>query len=280
MGGGSGTKNSEGRLDHGGHWRSEQEWPLKRTLYTKYYLHSGDSLTTNAPNNPETPSKYSYDPDNPVPSISGNSSGLDEILPQPQEFSVPIPAMMRRRSLILHGGAHQAGLQGIFGCNPPYNPLSCRDDVLVFETEPLEQDLELTGPISVILWASSSSTDTDFTAKLLYIYPPSPDYPDGYHLNLSDGIIRARYRDFSGKSKPIEPGEIYRYEIILEPISTLFRAGHRIRLDISSSNFPRIDANPNTGEPVGQHTHTIVSNNTVYHDAIHPSHIVLPIIPS
>ena len=98
-------------------------------------------------------------------------------------------------------------------------------------------------------------------------------------MNICEGIIRGRYRDFSGKAKLLEPREICEFTIILEPTSNLFKEGHRIRLDISSSNFPRFDFNPNTGEPVGQHTHTIVAENVIHHDAKHPSHVVFPIIP-
>lgn len=151
--------------------------------------------------------------------------------------------------------------------------------MLTFETDPLDRDMELTGPITVRLWVSSTAEDTDFTAKLLDIYPPSTDYPDGYHLNISDGIVRARYRSFSGKAELLESGRIYRVDIVLEPTSNLFAAGHRIRLDISSSNFPRFDVNPNTGEPVSRHTHTVAADNTVYHNAVRPSHVVLPIVP-
>ena len=138
--------------------------------------------------------------------------------------------------------------------------------------------MEVTGPVTVRLWASSSAADTDFTAKLLDIYPSSDDYPDGYHLNICDGIVRARYRDFSGKASMLTPGRAYEITIILAPTSNLFKADHRIRLDISSSNFPRFDVNPNTGEPVGRHSRTAVADNAVYHDARHPSHVVLPIV--
>ena len=150
----------------------------------------------------------------------------------------------------------------------------------MFQTAPLAEAVEVTGPVTVRLWASSSAVDTDFTAKLLDVYPPSDDYPDGYHLNICEGIVRARYRDFSGKASLLEPGEVYELTVNLEPTSNLFAGGHRIRLDVSSSNFPRFDVNPNTGEPVGQHTHATVAENAVYHDAERPSHLVLPVIPA
>jgi putative CocE/NonD family hydrolase len=157
--------------------------------------------------------------------------------------------------------------------------LSARSDVLVFQTPPLADDMEVTGPITVELWASSSCVDTDFTAKLLDVYPPNVDEPDGYAMNLGDSIIRARFRNDRTRAEFLTPGEAARFTITLYPTSNLFARGHRIRLDISSSNFPCFDVNPNTGDPLGRHRRTVVAHNTVYHDAAHPSHIVLPVIP-
>ena len=279
MGGGSGRKNADGKLDHGGHWRDEHEWPLARTEFTSYYLRADGSLSPELPAQNESSSHYLYDPAHPVPTISGNISGLSEVVPMPEGVGAPVPPSMRRRSLVTPGAAHQAEYPGGFGCRPPYLPLSTRSDVLVFQTKPLSEDVEVTGPIEVRLWASSSAMDTDFTAKLLDVYPGSADYPNGYHMNICEGIVRARYRDFSGKASLLEPGKVYVITIVLEPTSTVFTAGHRIRLDFSSSNFPRFDVNPNTGEPVGQHTHTVIADNTLYHDARRASQVVLPIIP-
>ena len=278
MGGGSGRKNTDGRLDHGGRWRDESEWPLARTQFTNYYLHAGGTLGPNKPRGSRLPSGYSFDPRNPVPTISGNISGLAEIVPMEPGVHGDPPPMTRLRNLAVQGAMHHAEHPGGFGCKPPYLPLSARQDVLCFQTPPLEQDVEVTGPVTVKLWASSSALDTDFTAKLLDIYPSSRDYPDGYHMNIIEGIIRARYRDRSGKAKLLKPGTIYQFEIILEPTSNLFQTGHRIRVDISSSNFPRFDINPNTGEPVGQQTHTVVAHNKIWHDARRPSCIVLSIV--
>ena len=151
--------------------------------------------------------------------------------------------------------------------------------MIVFVTPPLTEDIEVTGPIDVKLWASSSALDTDFTAKLIDAHPPSADYPEGIEMNLEDGIIRARFRNSLERAELMTPGEIYQFTIQLYPTSNLFKAGHRIRLDISSSNFPRFDPNPNTGEPLNAHARTMVARNTIYHDAAHPSHVILPIIP-
>jgi putative CocE/NonD family hydrolase len=215
-----------------------------------------------------------------VPTIGGNVVGFYEHLPVPAgirpEMSSP---RSRMRSFVLVGASHQKEEPGIFGCQPPYPPLAVRPDVLVFQTPPLAQDIEVTGPISVRLWVSSSTPDTDFTAKLVDVHPANPDYPQGYAMNLADGILRARFRNGYEREELLRPGEVYEIVLQLGPTSNRFQAGHRIRLDISSSNFPRFDVNPNTGEPLWQHTHTKVAHNTVYLDAERPSHVLLPIVP-
>jgi putative CocE/NonD family hydrolase len=158
-------------------------------------------------------------------------------------------------------------------------PLSARRDVLVFMTPPLAEDVEVTGPIDVQLWASSSAVDTDFTAKLIDVHPPSPDFPEGIDMNMEDGIIRARFRNSLEKQEMMKPGEVYEFTLQLYPTSNVFKAGHRIRLDISSSNFPRFDVNPNTGEPLNAHRRMAVAINTIYHDSAHASNVILPVIP-
>ena len=154
-------------------------------------------------------------------------------------------------------------------------PTESREDVLVFTTGELKEDLEVTGPINVHLWASSSAPDTDFVARLVDIHP------DGYAQNLTDGIIRARYRSFARGEAPslIEPGRAYEYDIDLWATSNVFRAGHRIRLDVTSSNFPRWDRNPNTGHEFGTDTGFAVAHQTILHDREHPSFVTLPIVP-
>ncbi|HVA86512.1 MAG TPA: CocE/NonD family hydrolase [Candidatus Saccharimonadales bacterium] len=281
MGGGSGRKTKEGRLDHGGHWRTEREWPLTRTRYVTFHLHAGGSLNPGLPDSDAPPARFLYDPAHPVPTIGGAVTGFYELVPVASDLNpLYLVPRARMRSIVLDGGAHQKEEPGIIGARPPYPPLAARPDVLVFQTAPLKHDVEVTGPIVVNLWISSSAVDTDFTAKLLDVYPASPDYPAGYHLNLVDSILRARYRESWEKEVFLTPGEIYPIRIALPPTSNRFAAGHRIRLDVSSSNFPRFDLNPNTGEPVGRHTFSIVARNAVYLDRIHPSHVILPIIPT
>ena len=157
-------------------------------------------------------------------------------------------------------------------------PLSERADVLVFQTPPLARALEVTGPLKVHLWVSTSAADTDFTAKLIDLYPSSTDWPNGFALNLTDGIVRMRYRDGSGVAKLASPNTIVPVTIELYPTGNVFAAGHRIRLDISSSNFPRFDRNPNTGKPYAEADDVVVAVNSLHFGAGHPSHITLPII--
>ncbi len=258
MGGGSEARVAEGRHLHGGHWRDEREWPLARTRFTPYYIHAGGTLSAEKPAEAAASIRYDFDPRNPVPTIGGNISSA--------------------MGIMLQGAWDQKCGEHVWNCKDQL-PLSARRDVLVFETPPLKEDTEVTGPIDVKLWASSSALDTDFTAKLIDVHPPSPDFPAGIDMNLEDGIIRARFRNSLERAELMQPGEIYEFTIRLYPTSNVFTAGHRIRLDISSSNFPRFDVNPNTGEPLNDYRRLITATNTMYMDQKHPSHIVLPVIP-
>jgi putative CocE/NonD family hydrolase len=151
--------------------------------------------------------------------------------------------------------------------------------VLVFQTEPLREDVEVTGRLIVKLWAASNAADTDFTAKVIDVYPPNRDFPAGVDLNVGDSIVRGRYRNSIEHAELMKPGEVYQFTIEMYPTSLLFAKGHRIRVDISSSNFPRFDVNPNTGEPLNDNRRWAIAVNTIYHDPQHPSHILLPVIP-
>ena len=152
--------------------------------------------------------------------------------------------------------------------------------MLVFQTPPLTEAVEVTGPITVHLYVSSSAPDTDFTAKLIDVHPPTATDPQGFDMNLCDSVIRCRFRESWYREVFMTPGEVVRVTITLPPTSNLFAPGHRIRVDIAGSNFPRLDINPNTGEPLGRHTHSVVATNCVHLDRHHPSHIVLPLIPA
>lgn len=258
MGTGDGGKDEDGRLRHGGYWRNEQDWPLERTQYTDYFLQADGRLSPKKPTDSTSTTAFQFDPKDPVPTIGGNTSSHNDIL--------------------LQGAWNQKGGEHVWNFPEPI-PLSARNDVLVFQTEPLAEDVEVTGEIEVKLYASSSAKDTDFTAKLIDVYPPSKEWPGGFALNIGDGIVRARFRDSLKTEKLMTPGEVYEFTIKLYPTSNVFKKGHRIRVDISSSNFPRFDVNPNTGEPLNRQRLSEVANQTVYHDAKHPSRIVLPIIP-
>ncbi len=258
MGGGSGRRNYEGRLDHGGRWRHEAAWPLERAVPTRFYLRAGGLLAEEAPEARSSSTTFRFNPVDPVPTIGGNISVGYDVMP--------------------NGGFDQRGAPWVMGAKDTL-PLAARNDILVFQTPPLEVDVEVTGPLEVVLWASSSAVDTDFTAKLIDVYPPNPDYPEGYALNIGDSIVRARYRDDRRHGTPLEPGRVYEFHIVPYPTSNVFARGHRIRVDISSSNFPRFDVNPNSGEPLGQNRRWQIADNTIYHEAAHPSHIVLPVVP-
>ncbi len=226
-------------------WRGENEWPLKRTEFTPFYLHSkgnaadinGDgTLSANKPDSLGSDT-YDYDPKNPTPTAGGNNLGGAPIGPFDQ------------------------------------TKVELRDDVLVYTTQPLREAVEVTGPVKMVLYAASSAKDTDFTAKLVDVHP------DGKAYNLCDGIIRSRWRASREKPDLIEPGKTYRYEIDLWVTSNLFKAGHQIRVEISSSNFPRFDRNPNSGLPFGTDTKLHPATQTIFHGAENDSHILLPIIP-
>lgn len=228
-------------------WRYEDAWPLDRAEARRYYLHSdgrantlnGDgTLSVEAPGS-EPPDVYLYNPINPVPT-SGGGLCCD-------------PAFMAP-------GAFDQG------------PIEVRPDVLVYSTPPMERDVEVTGPVSVTLYASTSAVDTDFTAKLVDVEPC------GFARNLTDGIVRARYRTARSGAEFVSPGDVYEYTIDLWATANVFKKGHRIRLEISSSNFPRFDLNMNTGEPIGSDAGFVSALQTVHHSAEYPSCVTLPVV--
>ncbi len=283
MGGGSGRRTAEGKLDHGGRWREEQEWPLARAVRTPYYLRADGGLSTEAPAGGAEPCRFMFDPSRPVPTIGGLYCSIGELPAEgagmEQAWARLLNPVLRLRDLLTPGPADQKESPTFFGSEEPYPRLSDRPDVLVFQTEPLTEPVEVTGPMSVHLWVSSSALDTDFTAKLVDVHPANEDYPDGYDMLLNDSVIRCRYREGFDREVLMEPGVVFPVTIALPPTSNLFDVDHRIRLDVSSSNWPRLDVNPNTGEPIGRHTHHVVAEQAVYADAGHPSHVVLPVIP-
>jgi putative CocE/NonD family hydrolase len=257
MGGGDAHKTPEGRIFAGGVWRDEKEWPLARAVDTSFYLQADGTLAAARPAASQ-PTHFLADPGHPVPTLGGNLSSEGK--------------------LAAAGVLDQRCRPEVWTCEDA-RPLSARNDVVVFETAPLAADVEVTGPLAVHLFVSSNAPDTDFTAKLIDVYPPSRDFPAGFDFNVGDGIRRARYRDSLSAPRLMQPGRIYPLTVEMYPTSILFKQGHRIRLDVAGSNFPRFDVNPNTGEPLGANRRRRVADNAIYHDPLHPSHIVLPVVP-
>ena len=231
-------------------WRYENEWPLARTEWAKYYLHgTGDSagtggwLSTDLAAIDETADRFTYDPADPVPSWGAQYQSLDLCGP-------------RDRTAIEQ-----------------------RADVLIFTSAVLTQAVEVTGPVTATIWASSDALDTDFTAALVDVEPAAEDGEEGRPIILCEGIVRARFRNGTDNPEMMAPGEIYEFDIDMWDTSNLFEEGHRIRVEISSSNFPRYNRNLNSGNPIATDTEITVANQQVYHDSLHPSHITLPVIP-
>jgi putative CocE/NonD family hydrolase len=228
-------------------WREEDDWPLARAQSTKYFLHSdgsansvrGSGSLSAAPPRKESPDHYLYDPANPVPTIGGPLCCDGSHLP-------PGPRDQR--------------------------PVEAREDVLIYSTPVFTEDTEITGPISLDLFAKSTTVDTDFTAKLVDVAP------DGFAQNLTEGIIRARYRDSQERPTLMAAGQIYKFTIDLWSTSNVFLKGHVLRLEVSSSNFPRFDRNLNTGDAQASGDKFVAATNTIYHDGEHPSALVLPVV--
>ncbi len=224
-------------------WRYEEEWPLSRTEYTSFYLHSngsansywGDGTLSRQRPKAEKLDHFVYDPSNPVIDYFFENPGTRDL-----------------------------------------RSIEARNDVLVYTSAPLKEDLEVTGPINAEIFASSSAKDTDFVVKV------SDVYPDGYSQNITpplSGVIRARYRDSESEPSLLNPGQIYKFHIDLMFTSHVFKEGHRIRISITSSYFPIIDRNPNTGHPFGEDAEWMCAKQAVYHDDKHPSRFILPVIP-
>jgi putative CocE/NonD family hydrolase len=230
-------------------WKDEHEWPLARTDWQKWHLHSGGHanaligdgvLSVGQPGN-EQADHFVYDPNYPVQTLGGNNCCTPHVVP--------------------------------WG---PYDqrPIEMRSDVLCYTSAVLESDVEIIGPIQVVLYAQTDGPDTDWTAKLVDVSPT------GYAMNLCDGIIRARYRESFSAPRLLENGRVYEYTIDLGVTGNCFQKGHRIRVEISSSNFPRFDRNLNTGHTLGMDSEIRVAHQTVHHSKAYPSHILLPVIPS
>jgi putative CocE/NonD family hydrolase len=279
MGAGDGERAGD-RLHHGGEWRSADEWPIAGTEFTRFYVHEDGLLSTDAPEVEESHTTYEFDPRNPVPTVGGNCSSYVSYEQRPESL-LELPMADRPwASITGQGGFDQRSRDGLVGATPPYGPLENRPDVLTYRTSPLSEPAEIAGPIRVRLFGSTDAPDTDFTAKLVDEYPPTEEFPEGFALNLSDSICRARYRGYRDDPDFVEPGRVYEFVMDPYPTANVFEAGHRIRLDVSSSNYPRYDVNHNTGTDLyGGRTYRI-AHNTVYHEREHPTHVELPVRPT
>jgi putative CocE/NonD family hydrolase len=229
-------------------WRDEAAWPLERAKETRYRLHSagkansatGDGALSTQAAQGENADKFIYDPADPVPTVGGPlCCDVVHLAPGPRD----------------------------------QQEVEKRPDVLVYSTPPLDEDLEVTGPVTLDLYAKSSAADTDFTAKLVDVWPT------GFAQNLTEGILRARYRESTSVAKQIVPGKVYEYKIDMWSTSNVFLKGHRIRVEVSSSNFPRFDRNLNTGKDASNSSIFVKATNTILHDSEHPSALVLPVVP-
>ena len=230
-------------------WQDEDEWPLARTDWQRWFLHSegqansviGDGRLSLESPVAEAADQFVYDPDYPVQTLGGNNCCSPHVVPW---------------------GPHDQ------------RPAEMRGDVLCYTSDPLAGDLQVIGPIEVVLFAATDGLDTDWTAKLVDVFP------NGYAMNLCDGIVRARYRESCETPSLLEAGTIYEYRIEVGVTGNVFQVGHRLRLEISSSNFPRFDRNPNTGNTYGVDAQLRVAHQTVHHSADHPSHVRIPVIPA
>ncbi len=229
-------------------WRNAKSWPLPETEWRSLFLHSGGRARTaagdgilswDAPGT-QPPDSFDYDPANPTPTVGGRNLPTGTLVPGPLDQT----------------------------------PVEARGDVLCYSTPELTEDLEVTGPVSLRLFAATSAVDTDFVARLVDVHP------GGAAFNVAEGIVRARFRNGIFADKKVMPGETLELEVDLASVSAVFRRGHRLRLDVASSNFPRFDRNMNTGNPFGEDAAGIVATQTVFHDADRPSHLRLPVIPA
>ena len=228
-------------------WRGEREWPLPGTEFTPFHLRAGGRLDRDAPRSDEPADRYAYDPNDPVPTIGG----VNSVLTMTQGAAQPVrPGPWDQREL------------------------EARADVLSYTSDELDRDLEVIGPVELVLYAASSAKDTDFIVRVCDVYP------DGRSIFLTEGIIRARYRNSNegDSTELLEPGEVAEYRIRCYPMANVFERGHRVRVDVTSSSFPRFSRNLNNGEDVGTSTRIEVAQQTVLHTDVYPSHVVLPVV--
>lgn len=256
MGGGSGRRNKQGRLDHGGRWLTGSCWPLPGTDEIRYYLHGDGALGPNAPQAGNASTSFRSDPAHPVPTIGG--------------------AITSGEPIMFAGAFDQREMEETYAATCPGRALADRADVAVFRTDPLEYDLEVIGIVRLRIFVESDTPDADITIKLIDEYPPNEDYPEGYAMNLAHGILRLRFRDSFESPEPMVSGEVYEVAIETFPTCNLFKSGHRLRIDVAGSNFPHFDINQNNDwtDPAAPPQ---VATITIRCDTDHPSAAFIPV---
>ena len=257
MGGGTGQRLPSGRLDHGGQWRSAASWPLPAMRMTPFHMDIYGGLGEAAADVVGV-RHLVHDPHHPVPTIGG--------------------AIASGAPVMEAGGFDQREGPDFFGSREAGRALADRSDVLIFETPPLDGDIELTGQAIADLFVASTAADTDVMIKIVDVYPSSPDYPDGYALNIAHGLLRMRFRHSFEEPEVMEAGKVYRVQIASFPMSNRFAKGHRIRVEIAGSNFPHFDINPNTDWRV-EGLAPVAAKTSFHLGADRPSHILLPVVP-
>jgi putative CocE/NonD family hydrolase len=219
-------------------WRDEQDWPVPGTQPTRWHLQPGGGLAPALPTGADGATTYRYDPNDPVPTTGGNNCCGSPTIAGPVD----------------------------------QKPLDARQDIVRFTSDVLKEPVTIAGPVSMDLHATTDGRDTDWMVKLIDVYPDGKAYP------MAEGILRARFREGLDKPQLLTPGQAYRYTVDLIGTAVVFQPGHRIRVDITSSNFPQFDRNLNTGDPLGKGTQPRLAQQTIHHSASKPSAIVLPVV--
>ncbi|MCC6446893.1 MAG: CocE/NonD family hydrolase [Armatimonadetes bacterium] len=266
MGAGPGAKTSDGLLDHGGLWQQADLWPPD-SLEAALYFRPPARLECDPPDSADAETtRWQDDPTNPAPSSTGVC------------YTVTRLAAGGTRRINTNGAWDQAEGPHLYGCREPYLPLNARPDTRSFQTPPLVEDLAVAGHPSAELWISSDAPDIDIVVKLIDVYPPSPDYPNGFALGVSEGIQRAKFRSGFERPESLIPGEITRIRVSLRPLANLFKAGHRLRVDITGSSWPHFDVNTHTGRNPWEDSEHRIAHNSLYHTPEHPSRLLLPVV--
>jgi putative CocE/NonD family hydrolase len=263
MGGGPGILNRKGLFDHGGAWEKGEVWPPECEPLA-LNLKEGARLSEELPTVESSSTSYQSNPEDPCPSSTGVT------------YTVTRLSAGATRRINTNGAWNQMEGCHLYGVDEPFLPLESRRDVLVFQTEPLADDLKAVGHPVVELWVCSDAPDCDFVAKIVDLYPPSEDHPLGFAVGISEGIQRAKFRNGNENPELMSPGEVYQIRIEMRPLANLFKIGHRIRLDLTSSSWPHFDINTHTGRNPSEDHERRIAHNTIFHEKNSASRLLLP----